>query len=87
MFNLEAATRSPVYSEVSLFIIKERLGQAHNQVVRKLAAALAAGCSIIVKAPQEISRLALIRCFAGAGAASGLVNLVYARPVSEPAAQ
>jgi hypothetical protein len=40
-----------------------------------------------VKAPEEISRLAPIRCFAGAGVASGLVNLVYTKPVSEPPVQ
>jgi succinate-semialdehyde dehydrogenase / glutarate-semialdehyde dehydrogenase len=41
-----------------------------NQVVRKLSCALAAGCSIIVKAPEETpaSPAELIRCFADAGA-------------------
>jgi len=40
-----------------------------NQVVRKLSAALAAGCSIIVKAPEETpaSPAELIRAFADAG--------------------
>ncbi|MBV9778115.1 MAG: NAD-dependent succinate-semialdehyde dehydrogenase [Acetobacteraceae bacterium] len=53
-----------------------------NQVVRKLSAALAAGCSIIVKAPEETpaSPAALIRCFADAGVPAGTVNLVYGVP-------
>ncbi|HJS85333.1 MAG TPA: NAD-dependent succinate-semialdehyde dehydrogenase [Acetobacteraceae bacterium] len=53
-----------------------------NQVVRKLSAALAAGCSIIVKAPEETpaSPAELIRCFADAGVPGGAVNLVYGVP-------
>jgi succinate-semialdehyde dehydrogenase/glutarate-semialdehyde dehydrogenase len=53
-----------------------------NQVVRKLSAALAAGCSIIVKAPEETpaSPAALIRCFADAGVPAGAINLVYGVP-------
>ncbi len=53
-----------------------------NQVVRKLSCALAAGCSIIVKAPEETpaSPAELIRCFADAGVPAGVVNLVYGVP-------
>ncbi|AMY68610.1 NAD-dependent succinate-semialdehyde dehydrogenase [Frigidibacter mobilis] len=53
-----------------------------NQVVRKLSAALAAGCSIIVKAPEETpaSPAAMIRCFADAGVPAGVVGLVYGVP-------
>lgn len=53
-----------------------------NQVVRKLSAALAAGCSIIVKAPEETpaSPAALIRAFADAGLPAGVMNLVYGVP-------
>jgi succinate-semialdehyde dehydrogenase / glutarate-semialdehyde dehydrogenase len=53
-----------------------------NQVVKKLAAALAAGCSIIVKAPEETpaSPAELIRAFADAGVPAGVVNLVYGVP-------
>src|ERR1700728_771644 len=52
-----------------------------NQVVRKLCA-LAAGCSIIVKAPEETpaSPGELIRCFADAGVPAGVINLVYGVP-------
>jgi len=53
-----------------------------NQVVRKLSAALAAGCSIIVKAPEETpaSPAELIRAFVDAGLPAGVVNLVYGDP-------
>jgi succinate-semialdehyde dehydrogenase / glutarate-semialdehyde dehydrogenase len=57
-----------------------------NQVVRKVSAALAAGCSIIVKGPDETpaSPAELIRCFIDAGLPEGVINLVYgsAREVS-----
>ena len=53
-----------------------------NQVVKKMAAALAAGCSIIVKAPEETpaSPAELIRAFADAGMPAGVINLVYGVP-------
>lgn len=53
-----------------------------NQIVRKLSAALATGCSIIVKAPEETpaSPAALIRCFADAGIPAGVIGLVYGVP-------
>ena len=53
-----------------------------NQVVRKLSIALAARCSIIVKAPEETpaSPAELIRCFADAGVPAGVINLVYGVP-------
>ena len=53
-----------------------------NQIVRKLGAALAAGCSIIVKAPEETpaSPAELIRAIIDAGVPSGVVNLVYGVP-------
>jgi succinate-semialdehyde dehydrogenase / glutarate-semialdehyde dehydrogenase len=53
-----------------------------NQVVRKLSAALATGCSIIVKAPEETpaSPAQLIQVFVDAGVPAGVVNLVYGIP-------
>ena len=53
-----------------------------NQVVRKLSAAVATGCSIIVKAPEETpaSPAELIRCFADAGVPAGVIGLVYGVP-------
>ena len=53
-----------------------------NQVVRKLSAAIATGCSIIVKAPEDTpaSPAALIRAYADAGLPAGVANLVYGSP-------
>jgi succinate-semialdehyde dehydrogenase / glutarate-semialdehyde dehydrogenase len=53
-----------------------------NQVVRKVCAALATGCSIIVKAPEETpaSPAALMKAFADAGVPAGVIGLVYGSP-------
>jgi succinate-semialdehyde dehydrogenase / glutarate-semialdehyde dehydrogenase len=53
-----------------------------NQSVRKISAALAAGCSIILKGPEETpaSVAALVRAFAEAGVTPGAVNLVFGVP-------
>ena len=53
-----------------------------NQVVRKIAAGLACGCSMIVKAPEETpaSPAALIRAFQDAGLPEGVLGLVYGDP-------
>ncbi|MCK8784564.1 NAD-dependent succinate-semialdehyde dehydrogenase [Roseomonas sp. NAR14] len=53
-----------------------------NQVVRKLSAAMATGCSIIVKAPEETpaSPAELIRAYVDAGVPAGAINLVYGVP-------
>lgn len=53
-----------------------------NQVCRKFSAALAAGCSIIVKAPEETpaSPAELLRAFVDAGVPDGVINLVFGVP-------
>ena len=53
-----------------------------NQVVRKIGAALAAGCSVIVKAPEETpaAPAALIKAFGDAGLPPGVLGLVYGNP-------
>lgn len=53
-----------------------------NQVVRKLGAALAAGCSFLVKAPEETpaSPAALLQAFVDAGVPPGTVGLVFGDP-------
>lgn len=53
-----------------------------NQSARKLAAALASGCSIILKGPEETpaTPAALVRAFADAGVPSGVIGLVYGTP-------
>ena len=53
-----------------------------NQAVRKVSAALAAGCSVILKGPEETpaSCAELVRAFADAGLPPGVLNLVYGVP-------
>jgi succinate-semialdehyde dehydrogenase/glutarate-semialdehyde dehydrogenase len=53
-----------------------------NQVVRKAGAALAAGCSMLVKAPEETpaAPAALVKAFADAGLPPGVLGLVYGNP-------
>lgn len=50
--------------------------------MRKLAAALGAGCSIVIKASEEVpgTACALVRCFEEAGVPAGVVNLVFGVP-------
>ena len=50
--------------------------------VRKIAAGLAAGCSVIVKASEETpgSCVELVKCFADAGLPAGVLNLVFGVP-------
>lgn len=53
-----------------------------SQLVRKIAGALAAGCSIIAKGPEETpsSCIELCRAFQDAGVPSGVLNLVFGVP-------
>lgn len=53
-----------------------------NQAVRKISAAVAAGCSIIIKGPEETpgSCAELVRAYADAGVPAGVVNLVFGVP-------
>lgn len=53
-----------------------------NQAVRKVSIALAAGCSIILKGPEDTpaSVAELMRCYVDAGVPAGVVNLVYGVP-------
>ena len=53
-----------------------------NQVVRKLGAALASGCSFLVKAPEETpaAPAALLAAFVDAGLPPGVVGLVFGNP-------
>jgi succinate-semialdehyde dehydrogenase/glutarate-semialdehyde dehydrogenase len=51
---------------------------------RKIGAALAAGCSIIIKASEETpgTCVELVRCFADAGLPAGVLNLVFGVPAN-----
>ncbi|HVV61040.1 MAG TPA: NAD-dependent succinate-semialdehyde dehydrogenase [Pseudolabrys sp.] len=50
--------------------------------VRKIAGALAAGCTIIIKASEETPAgcVELVKCFADAGVPNGVINLVFGVP-------
>src|SRR6266478_4077925 len=53
-----------------------------NQVVRKASAALATGCSIIIKGPEDTpgSCAQLVKAFVDAGMPAGVIQLVYGVP-------
>ncbi|ARM12432.1 MULTISPECIES: NAD-dependent succinate-semialdehyde dehydrogenase [Rhizobium] len=81
----------PRASNVRQMVVKEPVGPVAafspwnfplNQAVRKVAAALAAGCSIILKGPEETpaSCAELVRAFADAGLPAGVLNLVFGIP-------
>jgi len=76
---------------VTQMVVKEPVGPVAaftpwnfpiNQAVRKTSGAVAAGCSIILKGPEETpgACAALIKCFVDAGLPDGVVNLVYGVP-------
>ncbi len=52
--------------------------------VRKIAAALAAGCSVIIKASEETPAgcVEAVRCFIDAGLPKGVLNLVFGVPAN-----
>jgi succinate-semialdehyde dehydrogenase/glutarate-semialdehyde dehydrogenase len=81
----------PRADNVTQMVVKEPVGPVAaftpwnfpiNQVVRKLSAALASGCSIIIKAPEETpaSPAQLVQAFVDAGVPAGVVQLVYGVP-------
>jgi succinate-semialdehyde dehydrogenase/glutarate-semialdehyde dehydrogenase len=53
-----------------------------NQAVRKISIALASGCSIILKGPEETPASCgeLVRAFSDAGVVPGAINLVFGVP-------
>jgi succinate-semialdehyde dehydrogenase / glutarate-semialdehyde dehydrogenase len=53
-----------------------------SQAARKIGGALAAGCAIIVKCPEETpgSPIGMVRCFHEAGLPAGVLNLIYGVP-------
>ena len=81
----------PRAAGVQQLVVKEPVGPVAafspwnfpiNQAVRKISAALAAGCSIVIKGPEETpaSCAALVRALADAGTPPGVVNLVFGVP-------
>jgi len=78
-------------TSVNQLVVKEPVGPVAaftpwnfpiNQAVRKISAALASGCSIILKGPEETpaSCAALVKAFADAGLPAGALNLVFGAP-------
>src|ERR1700734_951334 len=76
---------------VSQMVVKEPVGPVAaftpwnfpiNQAVRKISAALGAGCSIVLKGAEDTpgSIAELIRAYSDAGVPAGVVNLVYGVP-------
>ncbi|MEL0012336.1 MAG: NAD-dependent succinate-semialdehyde dehydrogenase, partial [Alphaproteobacteria bacterium] len=76
---------------VTQMVVKEPVGPVAaftpwnfpiNQAVRTTSGAVAAGCSISLKGPEETAGAcaALIKCFVDAGLPDGVVNLVYGVP-------
>jgi succinate-semialdehyde dehydrogenase/glutarate-semialdehyde dehydrogenase len=53
-----------------------------NQAVRKISGALATGCTIVIKGPEDTpgSVAELVRAFSDAGVPAGVINLVYGVP-------
>jgi succinate-semialdehyde dehydrogenase/glutarate-semialdehyde dehydrogenase len=81
----------PVDATSQLTVLREPVGPVAAFVpwnfpaggpLRKIGAALAAGCSIIIKASEEVPATAceLVRCFADAGLPAGVLNLVFGVP-------
>ena len=81
----------PRFDNVYQLVIKEPVGPVAaftpwnfpiNQVVRKASAALATGCSIIIKGPEDTpgSCAQLIKAFVDAGVPAGVIQLVYGVP-------
>jgi succinate-semialdehyde dehydrogenase/glutarate-semialdehyde dehydrogenase len=76
---------------ISQMVVKEPVGPVAaftpwnfpiNQAVRKVSAALASGCSVILKGPEETpaSCAALVQAYVDAGVPAGTINLVFGTP-------
>jgi succinate-semialdehyde dehydrogenase/glutarate-semialdehyde dehydrogenase len=81
----------PTDSTSQLLVLREPVGPVAaftpwnfpaGSPTRKIAAALSAGCSIIIKASEEVPGTAveLVRCFCDAGVPPGVLNLVFGVP-------
>jgi succinate-semialdehyde dehydrogenase/glutarate-semialdehyde dehydrogenase len=81
----------PVDEDTQLTVIRQPIGPVAGftpwnfpagSVTRKIAPALAAGCSIVLKASEETpgTAMEIVRCFHDAGIPAGVVNLVFGDP-------
>ena len=81
----------PRMPNVRQFVLREPIGVCvaftpwnfpYNQAIRKIAAAIAAGCTIIVKGPEDSPSaiVAIARLFHEAGLPPGVLNVVWGVP-------
>ncbi|WP_124079973.1 NAD-dependent succinate-semialdehyde dehydrogenase [Pigmentiphaga humi] len=81
----------PMDNDTELTIIRQPVGPVAaftpwnfpaGSPTRKIAAALAAGCSIVIKASEEVpaTACAIAHCFQDAGLPAGVLNLVFGVP-------
>jgi succinate-semialdehyde dehydrogenase/glutarate-semialdehyde dehydrogenase len=81
----------PRNPDVRQFVVREPIGVCaaftpwnfpYNQAIRKIAAALGAGCTIILKGPEDSPSavMAIARMFHDAGLPPGCLNIVWGDP-------
>jgi succinate-semialdehyde dehydrogenase/glutarate-semialdehyde dehydrogenase len=81
----------PRFPNVRQFVLREPVGVCaaftpwnfpYNQAIRKIAAAVGAGCTIIIKGAEEApsSLIAIARMFQEAGLPPGVLNVVWGVP-------
>jgi len=81
----------PGEAQMQKFVLRQPIGPVvaftpwnvpMSSAARKTSAALAAGCSVILKAAEETpgTACALVRCFEDAGMPAGVLNLVFGDP-------
>jgi succinate-semialdehyde dehydrogenase/glutarate-semialdehyde dehydrogenase len=81
----------PRTPEVRQFVVREPIGVCaaftpwnfpYNQAIRKVAAAIGAGCTIILKGPEDAPSavMAIARMFHEAGLPKGVLNVVWGDP-------
>ena len=77
--------------DVRQFVVREPIGVCaaftpwnfpYNQAIRKIAAALGAGCTVILKGPEDSPSavMAIARMFHEAGLPKGCLNIVWGEP-------
>src|SRR6185312_9341333 len=87
----EAKIETNLAEDIHQLVMKEPVGPVAaftpwnfpiNQVVRKASAAIATGCSIIIKGPEDTpgSCAQLVKAFVDAGVPAGVIQLVYGVP-------
>ncbi len=81
----------PRNSDVRQFVVREPIGVCaaftpwnfpYNQAIRKIAAALGAGCTVVLKGPEDSPSavMAIARMFHEAGLPKGCLNIVWGEP-------